>query len=114
MMRTGATIASSAARSTVRSSLIASCAGLAAMAADMKATKAGAPTFTATMTVDGQVLGEVVATSGGRLLGLGPDVNPPFEMDNRSKRSIVLDLRTIFPDQTDALVEAARTVFDRL
>ena len=30
----------------------------------------------------------------GRLLGLGPDVNPPFEMDNRSKRSVVLDLGT--------------------
>ena len=31
----------------------------------------------------------------GRLLGLGPGVNPPFEMDNRSKRSVVLDLRTV-------------------
>ena len=28
------------------------------------------------------------------MLGLGPDVNPPFEMDNRSKRSVVLDLGT--------------------
>ena len=36
---------------------------LEAAVADMKATKAGAPTFTATMTVDGQVLGEVVATA---------------------------------------------------
>jgi crotonobetainyl-CoA:carnitine CoA-transferase CaiB-like acyl-CoA transferase len=30
----------------------------------------------------------------GRMLGLDLDVNPPFEMDNRSKRSIVLDLTT--------------------
>jgi crotonobetainyl-CoA:carnitine CoA-transferase CaiB-like acyl-CoA transferase len=30
----------------------------------------------------------------GRMLGLDIDVSPPFEMDNRSKRSIVLDLRT--------------------
>ena len=28
----------------------------------------------------------------GRMLGLDLDVSPPFEMDNRSKRSIVLDL----------------------
>lgn len=32
------------------------------------------------------------ARSFGRMLGLGPELNPPFEMDNRSKRSIVLDL----------------------
>ncbi|MGY4708017.1 CaiB/BaiF CoA transferase family protein [Mycolicibacterium sp. CBM1] len=30
----------------------------------------------------------------GRMLGLGDEGNPPFEMDNRSKRSIVLDLTT--------------------
>ncbi len=30
----------------------------------------------------------------GRLLGMEPGVNPPFEMDNRSKRSVVLDLGT--------------------
>jgi crotonobetainyl-CoA:carnitine CoA-transferase CaiB-like acyl-CoA transferase len=30
----------------------------------------------------------------GRMLGLDPGVNPPFEMDNRSKRSVVLDLTT--------------------
>jgi crotonobetainyl-CoA:carnitine CoA-transferase CaiB-like acyl-CoA transferase len=30
----------------------------------------------------------------GRMLGLDIDVSPPFEMDNRSKRSIVLDLTT--------------------
>ncbi|MCX2932009.1 CoA transferase [Mycobacterium sp. CVI_P3] len=30
----------------------------------------------------------------GRMLGLDDDANPPFEMDNRSKRSIVLDLTT--------------------
>lgn len=30
----------------------------------------------------------------GRMLGLDVDVSPPFEMDNRSKRSIVLDLTT--------------------
>lgn len=30
----------------------------------------------------------------GRMLGLGDGDNPPFQMDNRSKRSIVLDLTT--------------------
>jgi len=30
----------------------------------------------------------------GRMLGIEDDVSPPFEMDNRSKRSIVLDLVT--------------------
>jgi len=30
----------------------------------------------------------------GRMLGIDLGVNPPFEMDNRSKRSIVLDLTT--------------------
>jgi crotonobetainyl-CoA:carnitine CoA-transferase CaiB-like acyl-CoA transferase len=30
----------------------------------------------------------------GRMLGTDPGPNPPFEMDNRSKRSIVLDLTT--------------------
>lgn len=30
----------------------------------------------------------------GRMLGLGPDCNPPFDMDNRGKRSVVLDLAT--------------------
>ena len=30
----------------------------------------------------------------GRMMGLDVDVSPPFEMDNRSKRSIVLDLTT--------------------
>jgi crotonobetainyl-CoA:carnitine CoA-transferase CaiB-like acyl-CoA transferase len=30
----------------------------------------------------------------GRMLGLDVDVSPPFELDNRSKRSIVLDLTT--------------------
>src|SRR6201996_2267691 len=30
----------------------------------------------------------------GRMLGLDINVSPPFEMDNRSKRSIVLDLTT--------------------
>ena len=28
----------------------------------------------------------------GRMLGLDVDVNPPFEMDNRSKRSVAIDL----------------------
>ncbi|KUI28232.1 CoA-transferase [Mycobacterium sp. IS-1496] len=28
----------------------------------------------------------------GRMLGIDGDVNPPFEMDNRSKRSVVVDL----------------------
>lgn len=30
----------------------------------------------------------------GRMLGLDLEMNPPFEMDNRSKRSVVLDLTT--------------------
>jgi crotonobetainyl-CoA:carnitine CoA-transferase CaiB-like acyl-CoA transferase len=30
----------------------------------------------------------------GRMMGLDMDVSPPFEMDNRSKRSVVLDLTT--------------------
>ncbi|MGV0742153.1 CaiB/BaiF CoA transferase family protein [Mycolicibacterium sp. XJ870] len=34
------------------------------------------------------------ARTFGRMLGLDTDVNPPFEMDNRSKRSIVVDLAT--------------------
>lgn len=44
----------------------------------------------------------------GRMLGCDLGVNPPFEMDNRSKRSIVLDLttaagrRTAFELLTDA------------
>ena len=34
------------------------------------------------------------ARTFGRMLGLGPEVNPPFDMDNRGKRGIVLDLAT--------------------
>jgi crotonobetainyl-CoA:carnitine CoA-transferase CaiB-like acyl-CoA transferase len=34
------------------------------------------------------------ARSFSKMFGSDMDVNPPFEMDNRSKRSIVLDLRT--------------------
>jgi crotonobetainyl-CoA:carnitine CoA-transferase CaiB-like acyl-CoA transferase len=30
----------------------------------------------------------------GRMLGIDGDVNPPFEMDNRNKRSVVLDMTT--------------------
>src|ERR1700759_2999883 len=30
----------------------------------------------------------------GRMLGLDVDVSPPFEMDNRSKRSVIIDLTT--------------------
>lgn len=30
----------------------------------------------------------------GRMLGVGGGANPPFEMDNRSKRSIMLDFAT--------------------
>ncbi|MFS0896052.1 CaiB/BaiF CoA transferase family protein [Mycolicibacterium litorale] len=32
------------------------------------------------------------ARTFGRMLGLDDEVNPPFEMDNRSKRSVVVDL----------------------
>jgi crotonobetainyl-CoA:carnitine CoA-transferase CaiB-like acyl-CoA transferase len=32
------------------------------------------------------------ARQWGRIFGMEPGVNPPFEMDNRSKRSVVLDL----------------------
>jgi crotonobetainyl-CoA:carnitine CoA-transferase CaiB-like acyl-CoA transferase len=38
----------------------------------------------------------------GRMLGLDVDTSPPFEMDNRSKRSVVLDLTTD-DDRTAAL-----------
>ena len=38
----------------------------------------------------------------GRMLGIEDGVSPPFEMDNRSKRSIVLDLTTL-DDQATAL-----------
>jgi crotonobetainyl-CoA:carnitine CoA-transferase CaiB-like acyl-CoA transferase len=38
----------------------------------------------------------------GRMLGLDVDTSPPFEMDNRSKRSVVLDLTT-HDDRTAAL-----------
>jgi crotonobetainyl-CoA:carnitine CoA-transferase CaiB-like acyl-CoA transferase len=38
----------------------------------------------------------------GRMLGCDLGVNPPFEMDNRSKRSVVLDLTTE-DDRTTAL-----------
>ena len=34
------------------------------------------------------------ARSFSKMFGSDMDVNPPFEMDNRSKRSVVLDLRT--------------------
>jgi crotonobetainyl-CoA:carnitine CoA-transferase CaiB-like acyl-CoA transferase len=34
------------------------------------------------------------ARSFSKMFGSDMDINPPFEMDNRSKRSIVLDLRT--------------------
>ncbi|MGA8545857.1 MAG: CoA transferase [Mycobacterium sp.] len=38
----------------------------------------------------------------GRMMGLDMDTSPPFEMDNRSKRSVVLDLSTDH-DRTAAL-----------
>lgn len=40
------------------------------------------------------------ARTFGRMLGLDVDVSPPFELDNRSKRSVVLDLEE--PDDRDA------------
>lgn len=44
----------------------------------------------------------------GRMLGVEGDVSPPFEMDNRGKRSIVLDM-TLEKDRTTAreLIDAA-------
>ena len=32
------------------------------------------------------------ARTFGRMMGLGDEANPPFDMDNRGKRSVVLDL----------------------
>ncbi|CAN5693466.1 CaiB/BaiF CoA-transferase family protein [soil metagenome] len=43
------------------------------------------------------------ARTFGRMLGLEPGANPPFEMDNRSKRSVVLDLST--PDGHATMLE---------
>jgi len=43
----------------------------------------------------------------GRMLGLDAEVSPPFEMDNRGKRSVVLDLGT--PDGTAAAFELLAT-----
>jgi crotonobetainyl-CoA:carnitine CoA-transferase CaiB-like acyl-CoA transferase len=42
----------------------------------------------------------------GRMLGIDTGVSPPFEMDNRSKRSIVLDLAT--PDGQATALELLR------
>ena len=47
----------------------------------------------------------------GRMLGLDEDTNPPFEMDNRSKRSIVLDLTTDGGLATARQLLAAADVF---
>ncbi|WP_396932349.1 CaiB/BaiF CoA transferase family protein [Mycolicibacterium sp.] len=47
----------------------------------------------------------------GRMLGLDDDANPPFEMDNRSKRSIVLDLTTDGGLATARQLLAAADVF---
>src|SRR5258705_1796100 len=44
----------------------------------------------------------------GRMLGIEDDVSPPFEMDNRGKRSIVLDLAT--PDGQTTALELLRDV----
>ena len=43
----------------------------------------------------------------GRMLGLDAEVSPPFEMDNRGKRSVVLDLGT--PDGMSAAFELLAT-----
>ncbi|WP_264001876.1 CoA transferase, partial [Mycolicibacterium gadium] len=47
----------------------------------------------------------------GRMLGLDDGSNPPFEMDNRSKRSIVLDLTTDGGLATARQLLAAADVF---
>lgn len=47
----------------------------------------------------------------GRMLGCDLGVNPPFEMDNRSKRSIVLDLTTDAGRDTAFELLAAADVF---
>ena len=47
----------------------------------------------------------------GRMLGLDEDTNPPFEMDNRSKRSVVLDLTTDGGLATARQLLAAADVF---
>lgn len=55
------------------------------------------------------------ARTFGRMLGLdpelGPAANPPFEMDNRSKRSIVLDLGTDDGRQTALELLSGADVF---
>ena len=51
------------------------------------------------------------ARTFGAMMGLGPDVNPPFEMDNRSKRSIVLDLGTAQGRETAAELLGTADVF---
>jgi crotonobetainyl-CoA:carnitine CoA-transferase CaiB-like acyl-CoA transferase len=47
----------------------------------------------------------------GRMLGMEPGVNPPFEMDNRSKRSVVLDLGTDDGRQTAVELISGADVF---
>ena len=47
----------------------------------------------------------------GRMLGCDLGVNPPFEMDNRSKRSVVLDLTTAAGRETASELLADADVF---
>ena len=47
----------------------------------------------------------------GRMLGLDVDVSPPFEMDNRSKRSIVVDLTTDDGRQHRARIDSSPQTF---
>lgn len=51
------------------------------------------------------------ARTFGRMLGLDTEANPPFEMDNRAKRSIVVDLTTAEGRATMAELLSGADVF---